>query len=488
MNITRKVKLQLLAFAVVGTVALLIVAISYLAVPGMLGIGKYTVTLNLAASGGLYQNSNVTYRGVTVGRVESVRLTPDGVTASLVIDDSARIPKNLTATVRSASAIGEQYVDFGVPEGDTDTGGGTESVLTSAETLRDGSVITGEITVPISGVIDRADSMLAQIEDGNLRTVVTEAFAAFDGRTDDLQRFIDSLTLFLGEANKNSDAIVTLIDSARPVLASQDNTRGEIASWTRDLTAVTDRLRANKPELVGILDKAPVTTDKGRQLFESLKPTLPLLIDNLSVTAKTLAVYHANLNQIVVIYPRLIAGLVTAMNSEDSTKGANVDFVASFQDPPPCTVGFYPLEKRRSPADQTVKDYPSGMLCRVAHDSPLAVRGSRNYPCVEYPGRRASTPAECRTGDTPSDQKSLPLPNGVPGLVPTPASTSGTQGKLVPAAPTSVDSTPSVFATNYDPRSGEYTGPDGKVYRVDAASSTGEVATQWEQLITTTLQ
>ncbi|MFZ2238413.1 MAG: MlaD family protein [Gordonia amarae] len=486
MNITRKVRLQLLAFAVVGTVALLIVAISYLAVPGMLGIGKYKVTLNLAASGGLYKNSNVTYRGVTVGRVDSVKLTPEGVTAALIIDDSARIPKNLTATVRSASAIGEQYVDFAVPEQDTESD--ATPVAISSEILRDGSVIIGEITVPISGVIDRADEMLAQIEDSNLRTVITEAFAAFDGRTEDVQRFIDSVTLFLSEANKNSDAIVKLIDSAEPVLASQDKTRTEIASWTRDLTTVTDQLRANKPEITGILNKGPATADKGRQLFASLKPTLPLLIDNLSVTAKTLAVYHANLNQIVVIYPRLIAGLITAINSEDSDKGANVDFVASFQDPPPCTVGFYPLEKRRSPGDQTVKDYPSGMLCKVAHDSPLAVRGSRNYPCVEYPGRRASTPAECRTGYQPLDQKSLPLPNGVPGLVPKPASTTGAQGKLVPAAPTSVDSTPSVYATNYDPRTGEYTGPDGKVYRVDTASSKGEVATQWEQLITTTLK
>lgn len=64
----------------------------------------------------------------------------------------------------------------------------------------------------------------------------------------------------------------------------------------------------------------------------------------------------------------------------------------------------------------------------------------------------------------------------------------GVQGRLVPANQSSVDTTPSVYATNYDPRSGEYTGPDGKVYRVDTASSKGEVATQWEQLITSTLK
>ena len=113
------------------------------------------------------------------------------------------------------------------------------------------------ITVPISGVIDRADEMLAQIQDGSLRTVVTEAFAAFDnphrGRAA-IHRLGD--TVPRRGPTKNNDAIVRLIDSARPVLASPGQHRTEIASWTRDLTTVTDQLR-QWAELTGILDKAP---------------------------------------------------------------------------------------------------------------------------------------------------------------------------------------------------------------------------------------
>ena len=44
-----------------------------------MGIGSYHVTADFVAGGGLYQNANVTYRGVTIGRVESVGLTNDGV-------------------------------------------------------------------------------------------------------------------------------------------------------------------------------------------------------------------------------------------------------------------------------------------------------------------------------------------------------------------------------------------------------------------------
>ena len=58
--------------------------------------------------------------------------------------------------MRSASAIGEQYVDFALPQDDSESNGKAPTVG-SAGMLRDGSVVTGEITVPISGVIDRAD-------------------------------------------------------------------------------------------------------------------------------------------------------------------------------------------------------------------------------------------------------------------------------------------------------------------------------------------
>ena len=126
--------------------------------------------------------------------------------------------------------------------------------------------------------------------------------------------------------------------------------------------------------------------------------TLPMMINNLGVASKTLAVYLPNLQQVVVIYPRLISALLTAVHQGSAEYGPSVLFSLGFQDPPPCTVGFLPSDQWRSPAVQTAQELPPGLLCRLPQDSQIAVRGARNFPCAEFPGRRAPTPEECRTG------------------------------------------------------------------------------------------
>ena len=71
----------------------------------------------------------MTYRGVQIGKVTAIGLTPNGAKATLTIDTSPKIPADLQAEVRSISAVGEQYVDL-LPRTD------------SPPYLDDGSVIT----------------------------------------------------------------------------------------------------------------------------------------------------------------------------------------------------------------------------------------------------------------------------------------------------------------------------------------------------------
>ncbi|MCV7085094.1 MCE family protein, partial [Mycolicibacter hiberniae] len=104
------IKIQLAIFAVVTVVSVALMAIFYLRVPTALGIGKRDVQAQFVASGGLYQNANVTFRGVQIGRVTDVELTPQGVTANMRINDNVKVPGNVLAAVKSVSAIGEQYV------------------------------------------------------------------------------------------------------------------------------------------------------------------------------------------------------------------------------------------------------------------------------------------------------------------------------------------------------------------------------------------
>lgn len=475
MKITRFVRMQLMIFAIVTVVAMVVMALFYIRIPSMFGVGSYRVQLLLPTSGGLYQNANVSYRGVYVGKVDSVQLTDTGVEAQLTIENGAEIPASATASVRSVSAIGEQFVEFTPdPEGGESDG-----------YLQDGATVsTDQVPVEISAMLDQADRLLAEIGDTKLRSLMDEAFVAFNGTGEALQRLLDSMVLFVDEANKNTDVTIQLVEQGAPLLATQSRTADDIRSWTRDVTAFTDQLRANRPEIGDILRKGPSTASKSQELFESLGASYPLLVSNLGTIAKTQVVYLPNWKQVLVLYPRLVNSLITALNTGTTRFGPNVNFSLGFQDRPPCNIGFLPKEDWRWPSVQTARELPPGMLCRVPQNSNIAVRGARNYPCAEFPGRRAPTPAECATGYVPKPGSVDPFQSGLPfGLKWQPASS----GTVTPGTPKDFDAEPAVYATTYDPDSGNFIGPDGKTYNAGAGSDEQEQSSTWQTMISGTV-
>src|ERR1044072_875753 len=111
MRLDRRMKIQRAVFTVIALVAMGLMGLHFMKLPAKLfGIGRYTVTVELPQTGGLYGGGNVTYRGTEVGRVQDVRLTQTGVVAELSLKSGIDIPSDLVAEVHSQSAIGEQYV------------------------------------------------------------------------------------------------------------------------------------------------------------------------------------------------------------------------------------------------------------------------------------------------------------------------------------------------------------------------------------------
>ena len=102
----RLTRLQLSIFAIVTVLTVGAISLFYLHVPSAMGIGSYNVTANFVAGGGLYQNANVTYRGVTVGRVESVGLSNDGVVAHMRLNSDAPVPMS-RPRVKQYSTLGK---------------------------------------------------------------------------------------------------------------------------------------------------------------------------------------------------------------------------------------------------------------------------------------------------------------------------------------------------------------------------------------------
>jgi phospholipid/cholesterol/gamma-HCH transport system substrate-binding protein len=405
----RLTKAQLAIFGVVTVITVAIMAIFYLRLPAALGVGTYQVTADFVAGGGLYKNANVTYRGVEVGRVDSVGLNPHGVDAVMRLNSGTGVPSNVTATVKSVSAIGEQYIDLVPPE------------HPAATKLHNGSHIDRDNTrigLDIATLLHQSETLVSSVADTRLRELLHETFTAFNGSGPELARLIESARLLVDEANATYPQTSQLIDQVGPFLQAQIRGGNDIKSLSDGLARFTSEVRQADPQLRNTLALVPPTVDEANTAFSGIRPTFPMLAANLANLGRVGVIYHKSIEQLLVVLPALFAAIITAANGEPLDEGAKLDFKINI-DPPPCNTGFIPPTEIRTPADETLREIPTDMYCKTAQNDPSTVRGARNYPCQEFPGKRAPTVALCRdpkgyvpTGTDP--WRGPPIPYGTP--------------------------------------------------------------------------
>ncbi|MGH3554287.1 MAG: virulence factor Mce family protein, partial [Mycobacterium sp.] len=401
---------QLAIFGVVTVITVALMAIFYLRLPAALGIGTYQVTADFVAGGGLYKNANVTYRGVAVGRVESVGLNPNGVDAVMRLNSGTAVPASVIATVKSVSAIGEQYVDLAPPPGDP-----------AVTTLHNGSRIAREHTrigQDIATLLRQSETLVDSIADTRLRELLHETFKAFNGSGPELARLIESSRLLVDEANAYYPQTSQLIDQLGPFLQAQIRSGDDIKSLSDGLAHFTSEVRRADPQLRALLAVVPPAADEANTAFTGIRPSFPMLAASLANLGRVGVIYHKSLEHLLVVLPALFAAIITAANGEPQDEGAKLDFKINI-DPPPCNTGFIPPPLIRTPADETVREIPTDMYCKTAQNDPSTVRGARNYPCQEFPGKRAPTVALCRDprGYVPigtNPWRGPPIPYGTP--------------------------------------------------------------------------
>lgn len=481
MRISRRVAIQLVIFAIITAVAGSVMVFGYIKIPAMLGLGRYTVTVELSQSAGLYRSGNVTYRGTKVGKVKSIELTDNGhVRAILSLDSAVPIPSNLTAEVHSQSAIGEQYLAL-APRDDT------------SAPLKGGEVIPvsdTSVPPPIDGILDAVNRGLLAIPNDNLKTAVDESFIAFGGLGPELARIVNGSTDLIRDARANLPSLTTVIDQSAPVLDSQTDTAADIRAWAAHLADVTQQLRSNDSAVQGVLTNAAPAADEARQLVDRLQPTLPVILANLVSLGHVAVTYNSGIEQLLVLVPQVLAltaGAAVPNRYNRGHPGGYLDFNLNVNLPPPCVTGFLPPSQQRGPASTDAPERIEGDLyCRIPQDAPQNVRGARNLPCVTRPGKRAPTVKMCE-----SDEQYVPLNDGwnwkgdpnatlsgqdVPQLPPGSPSRGGGQGA-------GAQPIPPLAAAEYDPATGSYVGPDGNTYTQSDLAQSGPTDKSWQSML-----
>ncbi len=491
--LTRFVRIQLTIFAVAAVVGVAAMFFQYMQVPTLLGIGRLTVKLELPDTGGLYRFSNVTYRGVQIGKVTAVGPTATGAEAMLSIDTSPKIPADVHAAVRSMSAVGEQYVDL-VPRSESPPYLHTGSVIAAGDTT---------IPQPVGPMLDKLSALVNSIPKDKLSQLLDESFAAFNGAGYDLESLLDSSATLSHDARGVDDHTRALVDDAVPFLDAQAQTADATRRWAHNLAGVTDQLVTDDPQFRTLLRTGPGFAQEVSRLLEQVKPTLPVLLANLTTIGQIGVTYHPSLEQLLVLLPPVVAAYSSYGVTNNPTGLAVGGFTLTIADPPACTVGFLPPSEWRSPAETDVIDTPDNLYCKLPQDSPIAVRGVRNNPCMGHPGKRAPTVEICNSdkpyeplamrqhalgpypldpnlvaqGVPPDDRVTAgdrifgpvdgtPPPPGAPAPPgPPPGENGGPQAAPSSFVPNGSGAGPSIATARYDPSTGRYISPDGQMFR-----------------------
>ena len=480
MHLHRGVKIQLAIFAVIAVIAMSLMSLHFMKLPAKwFGVGRYTVTMDLPQTGGLYSSSNVTYRGTEVGRVESVHLTNTGVEAVLSLKSGIDIPSDLIAQVHSQSAIGEQYVDLRPRNG-------------TSPPLKNGDVIPlADTTVPpdINAVLAAANTGLQAVPQDNLKTVIDESYIAVGGLGPELTRIVKGSTDLSIEARKNLDPLIALIDQSQPVLNSQTNTSDSIQAWASHLATVTTELQTHDQAVAGSITGGGPAAGEARQLIERLQPTLPILLNNLVSIGQVALTYQNDIEQLLVLLPESVAlesaGNVANANTKQDYRGQYLSFNLNLNLPPPCTTGFLPAQQQRIPTFEDYPNRPAGDLyCRVPQDSPFNVRGARTAPCETVPGKRAPTVALCE-----SNEQYVPLNDGYNWKGDPNATNSGQDiPQLPPGSPPAGPGPPApapmpIATAEYDPATGTYVAPNGRTYTQSDLAQTAPKEKTWQSML-----
>ncbi|MGQ0464579.1 MAG: MlaD family protein [Sporichthyaceae bacterium] len=354
-----------------------------------IGRDPFPVTLQLSTSGGLYERSEVAYRGKRVGSVTAIDLVPNGVEVRLRIDKGTEIPADLDAVVANLSPAGEQFVDL-------------RPRVDDGPLLRAGSVIPRERTeVPltVAAVVRDVAKLLDQIGTKELRIVVDELAAAFGGTGPAMRELVTSADRLVAAAAEDLPALKRLLANGRTNLDTANELAGDFDRFNASLRTLTRELKEGSPDFGTLLNDSPAFVGDLNTFVTTLSSPISALLGNLVTPGSLIAARIPALNALLIAFPETTAALKTV--ARDGAFRTELHLTNN----PTCSY----TGPRRTPIDPT-RTAPD--LKRFCKDTTPGVgeRGARNAP-RPAPSGPAGSSATIRAGYDPLTGV-LVLPDG----------------------------------------------------------------------------
>lgn len=231
----RSVREAIVGFSLIAAVTS-VVGLSYWLRGMSLSRDSWSVQVRFNEAEGLAERSPVVYRGVLVGNVRSVRVTPEAVLAMLEINNpNLRLARPVVAEVGEATLLGGEaqvkLIATGTPLPPGGPGPGSRS-CDPARMLCNGSEIQGISGATLESVTALMQKILEQGDRENLVSKFANLAVTFDQTSRDASAFmkdgqdlVKQLEASVRKAQPTIDNLNATTAHARNLMAALDNPR-----------------------------------------------------------------------------------------------------------------------------------------------------------------------------------------------------------------------------------------------------------------------
>ncbi|WP_229579878.1 MCE family protein [Rhodococcus rhodochrous] len=309
---TRKPTLEDRNPLVIGTVAVVVIALALVATVAVsrLGFSSVRYEAEFAQAARISAGDAVTIAGVQVGTVEGARLAGDHVVVAMDIDRDVELGSGTVASIKLTTLLGSRYLEL-QPAGE--------------EPLADNRIPLGNTVVPydLQELLADATTTFEQVDAerlGETMTLMADELHSVPELLPQVLQNIESLSGTLADRRRQIGSILEATASITTIVRAQQDSLGVLV---RDGYSMLTELENRRNLVQRLLDSTTRLVDALHSVVVEDRTHVDAMIADLDEFLQTLANNDALLRNILQILPVPIRNFTNA-----SGTGNEVDFTA----------------------------------------------------------------------------------------------------------------------------------------------------------------
>lgn len=273
--------LRLAAFVVVGVLAAGLIVMQTVGRDAL--SGTYQVSMHLPETGGIVENSQVTYRGKPIGNVRSVSIDPggSGITLTLAIKSDYRVPKDTFARVSMDVPIAIEHVDL-------------RPRTESGPYLADGDTIpTKDTKLPVAfdRFLNNGTDLLDTIDTRDLAKVGDEAQDALSGMGPQLNTLLENSKQLMSTTEEVTPQLIDLTNRGTATIQANRGLVDQLPDLAKRVRAMTDDMNGLTPKAEKLMTGGNALLARKLPLLNRNERAIAMIVGNLANVTEVLSMH-----------------------------------------------------------------------------------------------------------------------------------------------------------------------------------------------------